>query len=378
MPFRLPTRVTIRAGCVDDLAEIVRAEAAPRVLLVFDRGLAATVWPARVQQQLGAAGAEVSTFDEIEPNPRRRTVDRLGDRAREDGVRLVVGLGGGSVLDAAKAVSMLIENPGGCEAYEGRNRFPVDPVPFVAIPSTCGTGSEVTWVSVITHEDEQRKLSVKGDGMFPDHALVDPDLLTTLPAELVAYTGMDAVTHAVEAVICREANPVSDALAEEALRGHFASLRAAHADVAGHAAARFAVARASTLAGMAFGNADVAGVHCLSESLGGMFDVPHGLANAILLPPMLRYQREAISERLGRLHGAVIGDGSADPAGAMIHEIERLSTDLGIPPFRALGVERGSFAAVAERAEGNNSNPSNPRPMRAADYVAVLDDADGR
>jgi len=371
MPFRLPTRVTIRPGCRDEAVDSVRRARPRHALVVLDRGLE-RVEAARLDTALESSGLRVSVFDGIESNPRDGIVDRLADRSRDDGVDLVVGIGGGSVLDAAKAVAMLIRNPGGCARYEGKNRFEHVPVPFVALPTTCGTGSEVTWVSVLSLETERRKVSIKGDAMFPADAWVDADLLRTLPAGLVASTGMDTLTHAVEAYVGRAANPVSDVLAEAAVRLVLRYLPRATADIENDDEAREAMAQASTIAGIAFGNADVAGVHCLSESIGGMFDVPHGLANAVLLVPVLRYQLGAAGGRLARLAAAAGADGSG--GGAMIDAIDRLVHAVAIPGFAALGIDAAEFPAIAAQAERNNSNGSNPMPMSAADYVRVLEE----
>jgi alcohol dehydrogenase len=372
VPFRLPTQVHVEPGCLERLPGIVAGLDGGPVLLVYDGGLKRTPWPTRAAQLLASCGHEVVVFDGVEPNPRSETVDRLAVGARERGVRCVVGLGGGSVLDAAKAVAMLIKNPGECLDYEGKNRFSGGSAPFVAIPTTCGTGSEVTWVSVITDAAGKRKASVKGDGMFPRAALVDANLVATLPQSLVAQTGMDALTHAVEAYTCQAANPISDALAEKAVALLFTNLPRAVADIQHDAEARAEVVRASTLAGMAFGNADVAGVHCLSESLGGQWDVPHGHANAVLLAPVLRSHLPWIETRLARLE-AIVAPYGKEPSGAsFIERIEGLVAQLGIPPFRAFHIPSGAYGRIAEAAEANNSNASNPRVMTAADYLAIL------
>jgi alcohol dehydrogenase len=255
--------------------------------------------------------------------------------------------------------------------YEGRNRYREDPVPFIAVPTTCGTGSEVTWVSVITVEERQAKISVKGESMFPTWALVDPDLVATLPAKLVAYTGVDALTHALEAYTCRAANPISDALAATAAGLLFRYLPRAVADVAHDAEAREAVMRASTLAGMAFGNADVAAVHCLSETLGGRWDVPHGLANAVLLAPVLRHNLPACGAKLALLDAA-LPTGHGKGAEAVLAAVETLVRELGIPPFSELGIPREDYPWIADRATRNGSNPSNPRPMIPANYLEIL------
>lgn len=368
MAFRLPTHVTIRPGCLGDLERLARELAPTRALLVTDAGLDATPWPERAAAALGPH----ERFSAVECNPRRRTIDALAADARKSGVDLVVGLGGGSVLDAAKAVAMLLTNPGSCADYEGKNLFPHRPATFVAIPTTCGTGSEVTWVSVISHEDEARKISVKGDGMFPDHALVDAELLTSLPRPLVAATGMDALTHALEAYTGRAANPISDALAESAVTLLLTYLERAWRDPAGDDEAREAVMRGSTIAGIAFGNADVGAVHCLSESMGGLYDVPHGLANATLLVPVMRYHLEAARERLARLGRVALGEQDAD---ALLERIEALRVATAIPGFGHFEIPAKDHPRLAELAAANNSNGSNPQPMAAADYRRILERA---
>lgn len=378
-PFRIPTRVVMAPGCLASLPEVVAeivsgrgaGEHPERALLVSDPGIEATGFADRAWESLADAGIEAITFDDVEPNPRVTTVDRLAAWGREEGAKLVVGLGGGSVLDAAKAAAMLIPNPGSASDYEGRNRYPETPLPFVAIPTTCGTGSEVTWVSVLTDEARQAKISVKGESMFPDWALVDADLLRTLPAPLVATTGLDALTHALEATTCRLANPVSDALAREAIALLLRYLRRATNDVAGDAEAREQVMRASTLAGFAFGNADVGAVHCLSETLGGRYNLPHGLLNAVLLAPVLRYNFAAIEAKLAALAEdlPLAGERSAE---GLIAEVEELTRDLGVPAFRDFRILESDFPWIAERAAQNGSNPSNAVKMTPDGYLELL------
>lgn len=352
-------------GCLDHLPEVVAGYSPGKVLMVTDPGIEETGVPERVWQALAAREIEAITFDDVEPNPRASTVDRLAEWGREEGATLVLGIGGGSVLDAAKAAAMTIPNGGPAESYEGRNRYTEKPLPFVAVPTTCGTGSEVTWVSVLTVEERQAKISVKGDAMYPEWALVDADTLRTLPGRLVAWTGLDALTHALEAATCRVSNSVSDALAASAAGLLFRYLRRAVHDVAGDAEAREAVMRASTLAGLAFGNADVAAVHCLSETLGGRWNLPHGLANAVLLLPVLEYNLSACEEKLAAF-GAEAGVGDVPRA------VEELTRDLGLPRFRDLGIPTEEYPWIAERAEGNGSNPSNARPMTRESYLELL------
>ncbi len=377
--FRLPTRVLLEPGSFQRLASAVAscAPRAQRVLLVTDAGLKATSWPRKAKEQLEKAALSLVEFAEVEANPRASTVERLAAVARSETVGCVIALGGGSVLDAAKAAAMLATNGGRCEDFEGARSFVEKPLPFIAVPTTCGTGSEVTWVSVISVEERKSKISIKGDGMFPDVALVDPDLLISLPRDLVVWTGLDAMTHALEALTGTARNPASDALATQAVRSLFDALPRAAADISGDGEARSAMAQGSTLAGMAFGNADVAAVHCLSETLGGLFDVPHGLANAILLVPVLRSHGSSVSGPLGELARnlgwADAGSSDGEASQEALERIEGLVDSLGLPTFASLEVPTAEFSQIALRSTQNGSNASNPRPMGPEEYLQILE-----
>ncbi len=372
--FRMPTRVHIAPGCLAQLPTAASSLGLRDVLLVVDPGLAVTEWPEAARLLLAEAGIRCTIFDRVEPNPRTTTAELAAATLREERLDGVIAVGGGSVLDAAKAAAMLATNPGLAVHYEGKNRFAHQPLPLVAIPTTCGTGSEVTWVAVLTHEPTRSKLSVKGDGMFPNQALVDAELIATLPPQLIAWTGVDALTHALEATTCKQANPVSDALAEKAIALLFTYLPRAVADIAGDHLARVEVMRAATLAGLAFGNADVAGVHCLSETLGGLYDVPHGLANAILLLPVLRYHQPVIAPRLAELDVRLFSGqrDSADGAEHLLAELAEWLRQLAIPSFSSLGIPADQIPEIAERATRNGSNNSNPQPMTAKNYREIL------
>jgi len=376
MPFRLPTRALIAPGCLERLPEVAASYSPRRALLATDRGLEASGLPERLRHGLAGRGLSVVTFAEIEANPRCATVDRMADWARGEGVDLVIGLGGGSALDAGKAAAMLVPNGGSIAGYEGRDKFARKPLPFLAVPTTCGTGSEVTWVAVLTQPERLWKLSVKGEGMFPDWAFVDADLVATLPPRFVAWTGMDALTHALEAVTGRPANPASDALALRAIALLFRYLRRAAEDVAGDAEARARVMEAATLAGMAFGNADVGAVHCLSETLGARWDLPHGLLNAVLVAPVLRSHLPAVRGRLAaldtRLPGGSTSADDDERAERVLLSIEALAAALGIPPFAELGIPEKDFPWIARRAAENGSNASSPREMGPPEYLALL------
>lgn len=375
--FRMPTRVLVEPGAVHRLPEAARSLALQSCLVVVDPGLRSnTEWLDIVQRELEETGIRTRVFDQLEPNPRTTTVTHAAEILREAELDGVVALGGGSAIDAGKAAAMLARNELRIEQYEGKNRYAEAPLPFIAVPTTCGTGSEVTWVSVLSHEPTGSKISVKGDSMFPDQALVDADLIQTLPPEMVAWTGMDALTHAVEAITCVAANEVSDSLALSAASLMFRYLERAAADVAGDETARECVMRASTLAGMGFGNADVAGVHCLSEAIGGLYDTPHGLTNAILLMPVMRFHRPYIADRLALLDDACCPQDPRTPADEkadhFLDELEALCRRLGIPAFSSLGVRTEDHERLAEWSVRNGSNRSNPQPMPPGAYLKIL------
>ena len=372
--FHVPTRIIFGRGVTSRLKDVIKTEiGASSFFLVTDKGIVQSGIAESVLGQL----SNVTVFDEVEQNPKNGTVDMAGEMARVSQPDCIIGLGGGSALDAAKAVALLAANPGKIEEYEGRAQYTQSPLPVLAVPTTCGTGSEVTWVSVITHTDRKFKMSVKGPEMFPAVALVDPDLLLTLPPHLVASTGLDALTHAVEAFTVKPATFITDFIALEALRLIFSSIEAACRDIQGNTLAREEIMKGSLVAGLAFGNADVGGVHCLSESLGAILDTPHGVANSIFLPFVMEFNLPVSSEKYAEI-AKIVGIQEKDDltsAEALIRKIRNLADNLGIPAFRETGVREGQLMEIAQKSFENNSNPSNPREATVQDYLGILQKA---
>jgi alcohol dehydrogenase len=235
----------------------------------------------------------------------------------------------------------------------------------------------VTWVAVVTHTGRRFKMSIKGPAMFPATALVDPDLLVSLPPALVASTGMDALVHAIEAYTVRPASFITDVFAVEAVRLSFRFLKRAWADIADDHEARDGVMKASLLAGLGFGNSDVGGVHCLSESVGALLDTPHGVANAVFLPHVMEFNLPAASGRYADLARAAGLEGGTPEglARRLIQEIRELSASMGIPAFKDLGIPEEVYREIADKSFANNSNPSNAREASAADYLGILERA---
>ncbi|MCG8615605.1 MAG: iron-containing alcohol dehydrogenase [Desulfobacterales bacterium] len=388
MQFHMPAKLYFGPGQINDLEDIVKKELkAVSPVIITDRGVAEAGLLDRVHGML----PDARVFDTIEANPKSDTINAIAESLREDRPDLIIGLGGGSPLDAGKALALLCTNPGHIEDYEGREKYEADPLPFLAIPTTCGTGSEVTWVSVITDVDRKFKMSIKGPEMYPAVSVVDPDLIATLPKSVIASTGLDALTHAVEAYLSRPANLITDTQAVRAVQLILGSIETAWADITGNHQAREELMMGSTIAGFAFGNSDVTAVHCISESIGALFDVPHGVANAMFLPEVLAYNLPACTKKMADLalaSGSVVLDRASCPDGespddelmerlalAFIGEIRALSSRLGIPKFRELNIPEDQLAAIARMATANNSNPSNPRDLDEGDYLKILENA---
>lgn len=371
MRFHVPTKIIFESGAISRLKEVVEADfRASRILLVTDRGIVRSGIAAKALSRL--PGTPV--FDEVEQNPTHLTVNRGGSVARQLGSDLIIGLGGGSALDAAKGVALLATNPGHIEDYEGRAKYRIAPLPVIAIPTTCGTGSEVTWVAVITHKERKFKMSIKGPLMFPAVALVDPDLLSTLPRPLVAATALDALTHAVEAYTAKPATFMTDVWARESFGLVFRFIQDASRDIEGNREAREGMMKGSLLAGMAFGNCDVGAVHCIAESIGALYDIPHGVANAVFLPFVMEFNLPVSAGRyaeLARLAG-IEEPGDALASRRLIQRIRELSRALGIPSCRGLGLKEYQLAEIAGKSFENNSSPSNPRDVTAGDYLSIL------
>ncbi len=371
MQFQVPTKVYFGPGKIAQLKDIMEAELrAQKPFLVTDKGIRES----GIADKVISLFPDMPVFDEIEQNPKHPTIDRAGNVVREFNPDLIIGLGGGSALDAAKAIALLATNPGSIEDYEGRAKYKDPPLPVLAIPTTCGTASEVTWVAVITHTERKFKMSIKGPLMFPALALVDPDLLTTLPPSLVASTGMDALTHAIEAYTVKPASYITDIFARASLKYIFQSIEEAYEDIQGNAKARERIMLGSMLAGFAFGNSDVGAVHCIAESVGSLLDTPHGVANAIFLPYVMEFNMPVAARRfaeISRLAGIHEVD-DYEAAQSLIQKIKNLSRKLHIPSVIKIGLEEAHFPEIAQKSFANNSNPSNPREASAEDYLQIL------
>jgi alcohol dehydrogenase class IV len=339
-----------------------------RALIVTDRGLVRTGIPDQVASLLEAAGVAHTTFDGVEPDPRLAVVDSCLDAARAMDCDGLIGVGGGSAMDIAKVTSIILTNAGPAADYVGIDRIPVPGVPKVLIPTTAGTGSEVSPIAILSDSQAHLKKGIVSSRLYADLALVDPALTASLPPHITAYTGIDALTHAIEAYTNRYAHPLIDTLALKAIAliGENLPLAVARGD---NAEARTNMAMASTLGGMCLGPVNTAAVHALAYPLGGLYNIPHGIANSLLLPHVMRYNLIGSMSGYGQIAAAlgcqVAGMAARPAADLAIEAVERLCRDIGIVSrMRDLGVPESAIDPMAEAAmQVTRLLGNNPRIM---------------
>lgn len=365
-------------GCVRSLGSEVERLGARRVLLVTDPGLMKTGIPDKVAASI--KGRDTFIYSNVESDPSVESVDACSAYAIDHKVDLLVGLGGGSPIDTAKCVSVVMTNGGKTQDYLGIDKVPLPGLPKIFIPTTAGTGSEVTNVAVLSLKELQTKKGIVSRFLMADTAILDPELTLNLPGPITAATGMDALTHAIEAYVSRFAQPLTDYFALEAIQRISNHLRTAvhrGSDID----ARENMLIASMYAGLAFGSAATGMVHGLAMPMGGLFGIPHGIANAVLLPHVMRYNMVASVERfthIARAMGQPIeGLNPRDAAESAIRAVESLSADIGIPRYvDELGIPRSGMAPMARDAMTNSRQVlPNPRNVTLEGLLEILEQA---
>jgi alcohol dehydrogenase class IV len=328
----------------------------------------------RVVGLLQAGGLEVCIYDQVESDPSCATVDRGAARAREEGCDVVVGLGGGSSMDAARAIAAMAVAEGSILDYLRGKPIAGPGLPLVNIASTSGTASEITPVAVVLDEERQLKFGVKSPFWFAKVAITDPELTLSMPPQLTAATGMDALTHAVESYLSTGATPPSEALALKAIGLVSSHLKRAYEDGANREA-REGMALGSMIAGMAFANSGLGLVHGLVHPIGARFSVPHGVACGRLLPHVMRYNRDAVKAKMADVAAALSGraDATADEA---ISSVEKLLFSLDIPSgIGDLPIPSEQMPALARDGLLSGAVKTNPRPVSEEEALQVLERA---
>ena len=374
--FEFPARIEFGAGVVARLGQFVCSLESDRVLIVTDPGLVEAGIIERVTSVLDEAGIGHLVFQDIESEPDARSVHAAVDLYRSEKCSSIVAVGGGSALDAGKAVSVMVTNPGHIRDYAGLGLVRKAGAPFIAIPTTAGTGSEGTIWAVISEKDRADKYGVGSPYLVPRLAVCDPELTLTLPQRVTALTGIDAMSHAMESYINKATQPISEALSEQSMRLVARSLR--KAVFAGDTiAARSDMLLASTMAAMAFNSTRLGIAHALAMPLGAQAKIPHADVIAVLMPPVLRFNMVANLEKFARIaeiFGAYTAGLPLRPAAERgVEAVEQLIGDVA-PPAKLgdWGVEDAHLPTYAEAGMRTGNIPVNPRTPCAEDLVAIM------
>ncbi|MBE9609904.1 L-threonine dehydrogenase [Chitinilyticum piscinae] len=374
--FFIPCVNLMGAGCLTDAAKAVQSYGFKKALIVTDKPLAQLGIVQKVSELLAQYGVGTVVFDGVQPNPTTGNVAEGLKLLQDNGCDFVISLGGGSPHDCAKGIALVAVNGGHIKDYEGVDKSAKPQLPLVAINTTAGTASEMTRFCIITDESRHVKMAIVDKHTTPILSVNDPELMLKKPAALTAATGMDALTHAVEAYVSTIATPITDACALKAVEIISQSLRRAVAD-GSDIEAREQMAYAQFLAGMAFNNASLGYVHAMAHQLGGFYDLPHGVCNAILLPHVQAYNKQVAAKRLGdvaRAMGEKV-DGLSDDAAAdvCLAAIRKLSADIGIPSGVAqLGAKAEDIPTLTENALKDACGFTNPKQATAEEISAIF------
>lgn len=374
--FYIPAINLMGAGCLQEAAADIKGYGYRKALIVTDRVLNQIGVVAKLTTLLAEHGIESLVFDETKPNPTMTNVGSGLRMIKANGCDCVISLGGGSPHDCAKGIALVAANGGSIQDYEGVDRSAKPQLPLIAINTTAGTASEMTRFCIITDEARQVKMAIIDKHVTPLMSVNDPELMLAKPAGLTAATGMDALTHAIEAYVSTIATPVTDASAIMAIQLIAKHLRTA-VNQGDDLHAREQMAYAQFLAGMAFNNASLGYVHAMAHQLGGFYDLPHGVCNAVLLPHVQAYNARVSAARLKEVARYMGVDVSAmndeEGATAAIAAIKQLALDVKIPAgLEQLGVKADDFNILASNALKDACGFTNPKQASHEEIVAIF------
>ncbi len=375
-----PTRIQFGAGTLKDLGKTVKDFNGTNVLLVVDPGLVKAGLLRKIAAPLKKAKIPFTVYDKIDPEPGLKLADKGCKIAKKAGCDCVVGAGGGSAMDVAKAIAILITNGGKAVDYLGLGLIKKAGVPKIMIPTSAGTGAEVTFTAVFINEKTGSKGGMNGDPLYPDAAILDPELTISLPPHVTAFTGIDALTHALEAYTSTQAHVISEMYSLEAIDLIARNLPAAYAN-GGNLEARSAMLMGSLLGGKALATAGVGLVHAMAYPMGGMFGIPHGLANAVLLPYVVEYNLIGDRKKFAIL-AEVLGQNTdelslREAAKLCVRALFDLNADVGIPytladlkiPVESIP-EMAKIALTVTRPVENN-----PRQPTLDEVISIYESA---
>ena len=378
--FRTTRRILFGLGAVEKVGPEAQLLKAKKVLIITDPGIIQSGLLENIEKSLQSVGLPFVIFDGVEPDPRIEVVEKSVEKAKKEGINLIIGFGGGSSLDIAKVTSILMTNPGKIDGFFGIDLVPNPGVPVILVPTTAGTGSEVTPIAILSDTKEKLKKGIVSATLFPEVAIVDPKLTVGLPPPVTAFTGMDALTHAIESFYSINATDLSDLLAFRAMELLSKNIRMAYAH-GENLVARSKMMEGSLLAGIAFANAGVGAVHAFAYPLGGEFHLAHGLTNTLMLPYVMRYNIMGCPSKFAQMAKAfgekVEGISELVGAEIAVRFVERLSDDLRVPRrLRDVKIPESAIPGLAEGAmKVTRLLANNPRKITLEDAVAIYKSA---
>lgn len=379
--FKMKTKIFFGEHKLEEIGGICAGCHSTNVLVLCDPFLRDMAFMKTITDSIDKCGISWEIFSDIVPDPPVELVDDVAAMLKSKKIDMVVAVGGGSTLDTAKSISMLQTNEGSVRDYlfGGTKEVKIKGIPVCCVPTTAGTGSEVTSASVITDTQTNNKLSVTNDLIIPDYAVIDPITQVSMPAKITAMTGMDVLTHAIESYVSLKADPVADLLALEAIGIVSRNLRTAVHD-GSNMEARMAMAYASTLGGICILNSTVGAVHGIAQSMGGVAHTAHGLANAILLPYVMKKNLPANIKKYKDIAVAlgepVEGLSDRDAAEKSIAAVERLIDDIGIPKkMREVNITEDMLPQILDLTMNYRLLALNPRKLNREDIDEILKEA---
>ncbi|MCG0278506.1 MAG: iron-containing alcohol dehydrogenase [Thermanaeromonas sp.] len=375
--FQLKTTVCFGPGVASSIGEKVRSYSAKKAFIVTDQGVVKAGLLEQIQKPLNEMGVKAVIFDEVEPDPGLETVHRCASRFKETGCDTILAVGGGSPIDTAKGARILVENGGHIREYAGVNKVPKPSnIPLIAVPTTSGTGSEVTVFAVLSDWENNIKITISSPYLAPELALVDPLLTITAPPSVTAASGIDALAHAIETYVSTMAQPPAEALALRAIEVIGKSLRTAVAN-GNDREARINMSLGSLLAGMAFNNSLLGLTHSIGAALSGHAHVSHGVAIGLLLPHVMEFNAMARLEKFRDIAVAlgedVAGLSLREAALKAIKAVRELIEDIALPRrLREVGVSEDMIEGIAKDAMGHGMLRVNPRKPTEKDIMDIL------
>ncbi|MCL6269520.1 iron-containing alcohol dehydrogenase [Sansalvadorimonas sp. 2012CJ34-2] len=377
--FYMPALNHMGAGCLDEAISDIRILGLKQALIVTDKVLTEAGVVSSVTGKLGVAGIACTVYDKTQPNPTVRNVEDGLKKLTTAGCDCVISLGGGSPHDCAKGIALVASNGGSIKDYEGVDKSTKPQLTLICINTTAGTASEITRFCIITDELRHIKMAIVDKNTTPTMSVNDPSLMQVMLKSLTAATGMDALAYAVEAYVSTAATPVTDACALQAIELVSSWLRTAVYD-GNNIEARNQMAYGQLLAGMAFNSASLGYVHAMAHQLGGFYDLPHGVCNAILLPHVESFNAKCCPEKLARVAAAmgvdISGISKREGADRALEEIQTLAWDIGIPEgLETMGVKKEDFGNLADNALKDACSLTNPIQATREELVDIFESA---